>query len=146
MNREEIFNYLEDRFGIDRKEFGGLEFFERSKGRIFCINRGSAEFLDKTKPVSFGLLFGRKHGSFKPSSVIIQIFGDKATKNILVLDREQTKNFIKGADLEIENPDSCAQGYVIVKYTDYALGVGLLKDGKLKNMLQKGKRTNLGSF
>ncbi len=143
MNRQEIFEFFKSRFGIDRKEFGDLEFFEKSKGRVFALNKGSVEFLDKTKPVSFGLLFGRKHATFKPSSVIVQIFGNEATKNILILDKEQTKSFIQGADLEIENSGDCTQGYVIVKYKEYPLGVGLLKEGRLKNMLQKGKRTNV---
>ncbi len=143
MDKEEIFSYLEERFGIGRKEFGDLEFFERSKGRIFALDKGSVEFLDKVKPISFGLLFGRKHAAFKPSSVIIQIFGQKATKNILILDKDQTKEYIQGADLEIKDKSDCTDGYVILKYKNYPLGVGLLKENKLKNMLQKGKRTNV---
>ncbi len=143
MDREEIFAYLEERFGLERGLFKDLEFFERSKGRIFAINKGSVGFLDKVNPVSFGLLFGRAHGSFKPSSVIIQIFGEHATKNVLELDAEKTKEYIKGSDLEIKNIGNCADGYVILKYKNYPLGVGLLKNNKLKNMLQKGKRANV---
>ncbi len=143
MEKREIFEFFEERFGIGRKEFEHFEFFEKSKGRIFVINKNSVEFLEKTKPVSFGLLFGRKHGAFKPSSVIIQIFGVKATKNILILDKGQTKDYIKGSDLEIKDKGDCTDGYVILKYKSYPLGVGLLKENKLKNMLQKGKRTKV---
>ena len=143
MDREQIFSYFEERFGLDRSLFKGLELFERSKGRIFAVNKDSAGFLDKVKPISFGLLFGRKNAAIKPTSVIIQIFGRHATKNVLELDKKQTKDYIEGFDLVIENSGNCNEGYVILKYKNFSLGVGLLKNNKLKNMLQKGKRTKV---
>ena len=143
MGRKEIFEFFETRFGMDRKEFENLEFFERSKGRIFAMNKGSVGFLEKANAVSFGLLFCRKHGAIKPSSNIIQIFGKHAAKNVLELDAEKTKEYIKGSDLDIKDIGNCTDGYVILKYKNYPLGIGLLKNGKLKNMLQKGKRTKI---
>ena len=141
MDMEQAFSYLEERFGVTREIFKDLEFFEKSKGRVFALNRGSAGFLDKVKPISFGLLFGRKHAAFKPSSVIIQIFGKAATKNVCAVDNQQAKDYISGLDLDVKGAGNCTDGYVILKYKDYPLGIGLLKNGRLKNMLQKGKRT-----
>ena len=143
MERKELFEFFEQRFGIGRQEFEGLEFYEKSKGRVFAINKDAFDFLDKVKTVSAGLLFARKHATIKPSSNIIQIFGKRATRNILVIDKEQAKSYIRGFDLEVEDKGNCANGYVIVKYKDYPLGIGLLKENTLKNMLQKGKRINV---
>ena len=70
---------------------------------------------------------------------MIQIFGKYATKNILELTKEQTKTIIEGFDLDIEK-SNCSDGYVIFKYKNFFLGCGLLKDGKLKNMIPKAKR------
>ena len=143
MDRKELLGFLEERFGLNVELFKDLEFFERSKGRVFAINKEAAEVINSVKPVTAGLLFCRAHGSIKPTSNIIQIFGSKATKNVLSLDNKQAKEFIQGFDLQIENTWSCQNGYVIVNYNSYPLGVGLLKDQNLKNMLNKAKRTNV---
>src|SRR3989338_4157460 len=113
MDRKEILGYLEERFGLDRGLFDGLEFFERSKGRIFAVNKDASKYLGLTKPVTAGLLFCRAHGSIKPTSNIIQIFGQKATKNVLGLDKELAKQFIQGFDLDVKEAGSCTNGYVI---------------------------------
>ena len=144
MDRKELFSYFEERFGIDRKEFENLEFYEKSKGRIYSVNKPAFKLLESVnRPISAGLLFARMSAAFKPTSVIIQIFGRYAKKNILDLDVEEAKTYISGLDLEMQNTGNCTDGYVIVRYNDYSLGIGLLKAGKLKNMLQKGKRTNV---
>ena len=143
MEKEQIFSYLEERFGLERKLFEDLKFFELSKGRIFSVSKGASAHLNDVRPVTAGLLFARMHGSVKPSSNIIQLFGHKATKNFLILENEQAKSFIQGFDLDVTDSQNCSDGYIIVKYNNYALGVGLLKDNKVKNMLNKAKRINV---
>ena len=143
MDKNQIFSIIEERFGLDRSLFDGLEFFERSKGRVFAVSKGASVQLNNAKPVTAGLLFARVHGSVKPSSNIIQLFGSKATKNFLVLDKEQAKQFIQGFDLDVSDFQGCTDGYIIIKYNSFPLGVGLLKTGKIKNMLNKGKRINV---
>ncbi len=143
MEREQLFNYFEQRFGIGREAFSHLEFYEKSKGRIYSIDKDAFRFLDRVKPISGGLLFARIGGGIKPTSVIMQVFGKHATKNVLELDEKQTKEYVQGLDLDIPDPGACTDGYVIIKYKNYSLGIALLKVGKLKNMLQKGKRTKV---
>jgi len=143
MEKNQIFSYLKERFGLSRKIFDRIEFFERSKGRVFAVSKGASDHLNSVKPVTAGLLFARVHGSVKPTSNIIQLFGSKATKNILSLEKEQAKQFIQGFDLDVSDFQGCTDGYVIVKYNDFPLGVGLLKSSTIKNMLNKAKRINV---
>ncbi len=142
MQKEEIFSYLEERFGLKRELFDGFEFLEESKGRVFMATKEAAYMAKVVTPVTLGLLFCRINGSIKISGNITQLFGKHATKSIVQLTEDQAKKFIEGEDLKIESPD-CGNGYVIVKYKDYSLGVGLLKEGEIKNMLPKAKRIKI---
>ncbi|HLD57455.1 MAG TPA: hypothetical protein VJA47_04060 [archaeon] len=143
MDKQEILGYLEERFGLDSGLFGGLEFLEESKGRVFITTKDVAKIVGGVRPVTVGLLFCRlgEH-SIKLSSNITQLFGNKATKNIVFLSEVEAKKFIEGEDLEIQKTEA-TDGYVIVKHKDYPLGVGLLKEGAIKNMLPKAKRIKI---
>ncbi len=153
MNKQEIFTYLEERFGLDRKFFGGFEFLEASKGRIFITTKEAAKVVGGVRAVTAGLLFARVSEGWKPtklvsshliklSSNIAQLFGSKATNSVVDVEEEEAKKFIEGEDLEVQKADA-TQGYVIVKYKEYSLGIGLLKDEKIKNMLPKAKRIHV---
>jgi NOL1/NOP2/fmu family ribosome biogenesis protein len=135
----DIFGYLEERFGLDRKLFEHHSFLRTRKGRIFLFS-GLHGFSMKTE-VSAGLPFARisRSGVIKPSTAAIQLFGSQATRGVVSLSREQAAAFASGADIALEHA-KITDGYVIVRYKQFSLGCGHLSEGVMKNMLPKGKR------
>ncbi len=153
MNREQIFSYLEERFGLDGNLFRDYEFLEGVKGRVFMTTKEASKISNGVKAVIVGLLFCRISEGWKTtesfsshlvklSGNITQLFGNKATKNIVRITEQDAKRFIEGIDLDISDTNA-TDGYVIVKYKDYPLGIGLLKTGVIKNMIPKAKRTKI---
>jgi NOL1/NOP2/fmu family ribosome biogenesis protein len=69
-----------------------------------------------------------------------QIIGPKATKNILEINDEQTKQWFKGEDLEMNGNFS---GFLIIKYKDDFLGTGKYSNGKILNYIHKNRRADL---
>ena len=134
--REMVFGYLEDRFGIDRKHFSGFEFYMASKGRVFL---GPKSIPGRLKPVSVGILIARMGGSVKPSTTLLQLFGRHASRSIADLPKEQALRYIRGEDLRLTD-NGITDGYILLKYLDFPLGCGMLKKGIVKNMLPKAKR------
>ena len=136
--REAILSDLEERFGLDQNIFEPFLLFEATKGRIFITSKIPHESLNYYIQ-TLGQLFCRLDATVKPSTNMIQIFGKHATKNVLELEKKDAQNAITGFDLEIKE-SACSDGYVILKYKNFFLGCGLLKDGKVKNMIPKAKR------
>ena len=143
--KAEVLEPVCERFGLDKEIFGLLELFQLSKGRIYCVGETCSGWLGMERVATAGLLFARLGGTVKPSSNIIQIFGKLATKNFLEVDKDVARKFVSGEDLDVDASkyNSVTEGYVIVKYQNYPLGVGLLKNGQVKNMLPKGRRIGI---
>lgn len=134
--REMVLGYLEDRFGIDRKHFSDFEFYMASKGRVFL---GPKSIPGRLKPVSVGILVARMSGSVKPSTNLLQLFGSHASRGIVDLSKEQALRYTRGEDLRLTD-NKTTDGYVLLKYLDFPLGCGMLKNSIIKNMLPKAKR------
>ena len=138
----EVFDTLSERFGFDKRIFYNFNYYKSSKGRIFIASKEISEIVKAIKFVTLGFIFCRKNVSVKPSSNFIQIFGKAATKNFIDVNNTLAMQFILGYDLAAENTKA-EDGYVIIRYKNYSLGVGMLKENTIKNMLPKGKRMNI---
>ena len=66
-----------------------------------------------------------------------QIVGPEANNNIAEIDEQQTKQWLKGEDLEFKGNFS---GFVIIKHNNDFLGSGKYKDGKILNYVSKARR------
>ncbi len=136
--REEILGDIESRFGISKNVFEDFFLFKGTKGRIFITSKIPQESLGYYIQ-TLGQLFCRLDATVKPSTNMIQIFGKFATKNVLELKKEDAQKAISGFDFEIKNSE-CSDGYVILKYKNFFLGCGLLKNCQVKTMIPKAKR------
>src|SRR3989344_3614836 len=67
--------------------------------------------------------------SKKPSTTFFQSFGMFIKKNIIDLNKEQTIYYIDGKDILIVQNE---KKYVLVKYKEFSIGCGLIKDNILK--------------
>jgi len=136
---EAMLEFMENRFGIPRNAFAGLEFMDNGKGKIFAMNGRNAVFCNRNNIMSASLPFMRFDGAPKPTSMMIQMFGTLATRGIVHLERSKAKDFAAGFDINAKDSE-CSDGYVIIKYDGFPLGCGLLRNGDIKNQLPKAKR------
>ncbi len=148
MNQKDILRYFEERFGISKKLFADHKLYSDQKGRVFLGPKVAAA---GDIAVFIGMQTARiENGSSKlakptsmrirPSTNFFQLFGKHATKNFISLSKEQAQAYAKGEDIELTQPTGSTEGYVLLKYLDYPLGCGLLKNGNVKNVLPKERR------
>lgn len=144
LNKKEIKQILysmEKQFGAKVKlDYG----FLKKYNKIFLINKDISKIdLSKLRINSLGLYFCEIFDGIRLSIEGSQIIGPKATKNVVEINEEQAKKWLKGEELEIEGDYS---GFVILKHNNDFLGNGKYKDGKILNYVAKERRINVINF
>lgn len=140
--KENVLEYLDQRFGLSRELFTQFAFYLGTRGRIIL---GPTKIDPSLKVDTLGLLIARLQANIKPSSNLFLTFGTYVVRNMVDLDREDAITYARGYDLK-PDPESCrkaSDGYVMLRYNGFPLGCGLLKSGHLKNMLPRAKRLEL---
>jgi len=66
-----------------------------------------------------------------------QLLSSQITKNIFELNELQLKQWMQGADLQIQNQE---RGIFIISYNNDFLGSGKLSEQKISNFIPKGRR------
>ena len=145
--RREVLTFWEDRFGIPPEVFEQYTFWERGKGKVWVV-RG-----DHPSPVgieALGMTFLRtRQEHWKPTTDAIQRFGRHAMRNVIELEPDEARLFVRGEDQQIERWTG-DWGYLIAAH-DFAgrvepLGVGLFIRGELRSTVPKGRRRELVSL
>jgi NOL1/NOP2/fmu family ribosome biogenesis protein len=116
-------------------------FLISNKGRINIVNQEVFDIDDtKLRIDSLGLYFATLiHNELRLSIEGSQIVGPKATKNVFEITDDELKQWIKGNDINKENPDTCFQ---IVKNNKNFFGCGRIKNNNLLNYFPKSRRIN----
>lgn len=118
-------------------------FLKNNKNRVFIVNKDISKIdLSKLRINSIGMYFCEtRNNEIRLSIEGSQLVGPKSSKNIIEIDEEQTKQWLKGEDLEIkENNHS---GFLIIKHNNYFLGTGRFKNNKILNYVSKSRRINI---
>ncbi len=136
MQAQKFHSYLLDRFGIILPDDVELE----GEKSLRAMNSELKEFRASTPK---GIPASRMKGKFpKPTTSFIQLFGNLAKKNTVEVSREDALHFLSGSD--IEKYSSCERGYVVVTHDNAVLGIGFFREGKIENMIPKGRRITQG--
>ena len=137
MQQEEKFrDYLISRFGITFPEYVQFE----GDNSIRVMNSELKNFKSSTPK---GIPASRMKGVYpKPSTALIQLFGNIATKNTIELNKQETLTYLQGKDIS-KNSANSETGYVILKYKNAVLGCGFYKEGKIGNLLPKQRRISI---
>ena len=128
-----ILDYCYERFGIMEHIFDNYNWYIGSKNRIYI----GPEEIERLIPESIGLCIFRLDKTPKPTTNFIQLFGREITKNIIILDRNQTSDLCTGADLEIVS--NINPGFVSIMYKNISLGCGHWNGKTLKNQIPKSR-------
>ena len=138
--QKDVLEYLDKRFGLGEDVFKKHRFYLASKGRLFL---GPKWVPDDRKIVTVGILAGRAGNSIKPTTNLLQAFGNRVSRNFIELDRERTIQFARGQDLALDDAGGATDGYVLLRYKNTQLGCGLLRGRSVRNMLPKAKRLDV---
>ena len=135
---KEIQQMLKERFGFDRRL--DYIFSKSGKGRVWIFSKEVDKIeLRDLNVEAIGLYFCfREKNALRLSIEGAQLIGKYAKKNVIELDEERVQRWIRGFDLNVE--EKVENGYVILKFKEDIIGCGKYKDGKLLNIVRKGRR------
>lgn len=141
VERMEILGALETRFGWKQAIFDDFGFLQSSDKIWICSKECLEHDIKGLKIETIGLLFARQgfQRDVKPTTNIVQLFGKHTTTNVIELTDEQTYTFLHGLDIAGIQADA-SDGYVIIRRGEDYLGVGILRQGKLKSQVPKARR------
>ena len=134
---KEILNLIKKQFNADFKS--DYAFLKNEKGKVFLINKDISKInLDKIRINNLGLYFAQIYtNEIRLSIEGSQLIGHLAKKNILEIDKKQTKEWMQGNDLDIDENYS---GFVLIKNKKDFLGCGKVREGKVFNYVGKARR------
>lgn len=135
----EIIQQISDSYGIDKMFWDKFLFILRS-GALFFVAINDFDY-EKIKFLRAGIKLASldKKVGWRLTSNAVQILGNKITRNVLNLEnKEQLKSYFMGQKTKINFPDS---DFVVVKYGDYFIGSGKVKDSILLSYFPRSRRT-----
>lgn len=137
---KEIYKLIDGQWGAKIKlDYG---FLKNIKNRIFIISKDISKIdTSKIRINSAGMYFCEiDYKGIRLSIEGSQIIGPKAAKNVVELNGEETKNWLKGEDIEKECSD--CRGFVILKNKNDFLGSGKYSNNRILNYVSKTRRIN----
>jgi NOL1/NOP2/fmu family ribosome biogenesis protein len=134
---------MENRFGIPGRLFENYLLFKRKKSWRLLKNIPRDAEVSKLKVTKIGLKAFEKVGAFvKPTTRMIQIFGESATKARVEIDEEQLVGFLAGEELRVDL--DLDAGYVIlVLRKNRILGLGFFINGRVRAQIPRKQLTQV---
>ncbi|MEM2916261.1 MAG: hypothetical protein QXT19_02805 [Candidatus Woesearchaeota archaeon] len=113
--------------------------YQSAKNDLFVLSKDITKIDPKKLRInSVGLYIGEfKKGELRLSIEGSQLIGPHAKKNVVELDKDELRQWLKGEDLV---KDVKAEGYVIMKSGNDFVGCGRVKEGKILNFVPKARR------
>ena len=142
LNTREIKNILKlikEQWDADfGKEYA---FLMNPKNKIFLITREISQIdLNKLRVNNMGLYFGElKNRELRLSIEGAQLIGPKAKKNILELNDNEAREYLRGADLDKKTEE---KGFLLIKRKNDFLGTGKANGERVFNYTPKERRIN----
>ena len=135
--RNRLFSYLEERFGIPHGLFKEYLLVKRAKTWILIKADPQINHATKLKVLRVGLRAFEEVGSFiKPTTRMIQVFGHAATRARLEINETQLMQLWEGRQMNLDL--DLDKGYVILSLgKDAILGLGFYADGRLSSQLPR---------
>ena len=141
LNTKEISKILEQiksQFSIKELSLDFV-FLTNEDNKVFISTKDIAKVDFRNLRINnIGLYFGKLEiDGFRPSIEGSQILGKLAKENVIEINMEDTKKWFKGEDLQTNFNN---KGYVILKCKDDFLGSGKIKNNRIINYVDKGRR------
>jgi len=136
-DRDQIFGYLEKRFGIDKSFFKGYILLKRKRSWNLLKNDKALVSACSLKAGKVGIRAFRKIGAYiKPTTRMIQLFGSYATKAKMSVDITDLIRLQRGEPLKTDL--NLEMGYVILTLgRGNVLGLGFFSDGMIRSQISR---------
>jgi NOL1/NOP2/fmu family ribosome biogenesis protein len=129
---------MEDRFGIHENAFADFDLFSRRKSWWLLRKSASVNLPVRLKVSQVGLkAFDRVGKYLKPATYMVQLFGHYATKGVYELTDQELEQVLKAEPLEVES--NMEEGFVILRFREQALGVGLFMQGTITSRIRQSE-------
>ena len=138
--KKQVMSDLENQFGI-KKIPGILIESGKEKTRLFTgsLTREQLVELDKAVRIELiGLYAIKKEDTYRLSIDGSYVFEQQITKSIVELTEEESKQWMRGNDLQKEGP----RGVVVMKFGRFFLGCGKSNGTLIYNYVPKNRRIN----
>lgn len=142
LSANQIQELMERNYGTS-PELNDFAIFTSGEDKIWVATKEVFNLKGTLRANSMGLYIGKlKRGNKINLSVEgIQLLAKNASKNIVRVDEENMKRFMRGSDISNFEKLNCeTENFVLVKYKEDFIGVGILEEDKIKNLLPKSKR------
>jgi NOL1/NOP2/fmu family ribosome biogenesis protein len=135
--RRRLFLYLEERFGIPKDVFDGYLLFKGKKSWSLLKHVPQGSPASMLKVARAGLRAFQKIGVYvKPTTRMIQIFGQAATRGKLEVDESQLARLLAGEELSVDL--DMEKGYVILTFgANHVLGMGFFIAGRVRSLIPR---------
>ncbi|MBC5793032.1 MAG: hypothetical protein H8Z69_03250 [Nanohaloarchaea archaeon] len=137
-NVEEAWNYLENRFGVDRERMQEFRIVPNS-GDYWLTSKQMETDLE-VETYGFRLLRTTGRG-LKPTTYALQFLDGRIEKNIVELDRDELLKLLKRE--EMISREMSEEGYVALEYDGRVVGCGFYKGEKVSSRVPKGRGNEL---
>jgi NOL1/NOP2/fmu family ribosome biogenesis protein len=139
--REAVVGFWTDRYGLSTDAFEDYTFWEKGSGKVWAF---ASDLPAPADVEAVGMTFLRtRQEHWKPTTDAVQRFGREATRNVVVLEREEAIQFLAGETQDLPRWDG-DWGYLIVAHEIAGgvepIGVGLYLYGELRSQIPKGRR------
>ncbi|MBU0461130.1 MAG: hypothetical protein KJ574_00945 [Nanoarchaeota archaeon] len=138
--KKDVINRINKQWGCDFKT--DLVFLRSTNDKIYLMTRDFADLdLTKLRIDSMGEYFA----TLTDTEIRLTIEGSEAigpiaTKNILELNHEDMRSWLKGNDLKLEDIPADLHGFIIMKHKEDSLGTGKLKENTILSYIPKNRR------
>ncbi len=136
---KELLKNIENHYEIKELKLDYI-FFQNSEGKIFLLSNDFKNFDHSNLNInSLGLYFANvKDKDIRLSIEGSQLIGNNAKKNIVEINEEELRNWLRGEDLE----DKKGEGFVLIKNKNDFYGSGKISKGKIFNFVPRERRMN----
>jgi len=133
--------YLKEIYGIEPEVLDEFEFLKKiddvwvtTKKCLTPIPYQNAGL--KINSIGFRAIRNSFEGNPKITTNFAQLLGKKIKKNIYRANAKEIEQYIKGYDLETKDTFI---SYCAIEFENKIIGVGLYKEGTIKNQIPKGR-------
>jgi len=138
--KREIISKLEEQYGISELPYL-LIMIGKEKIRAYSGSLSKVEIMQLGKSVNIELigiyLMKIEKDGIRLSHDATSLLKDKITKNILDINDEQAKEWLKGDDIFTDNKNF---GYFVLRNKGNLIGCGKLSQGRIVNFVPKERR------
>ena len=133
---EKAMEYLEERFGIEKQDLQGLQLKEVS-GDVWLAPEKETGLEKETSGIRAVRFMDI---GLKPTTYLLQILGDRISKNKIETDKEEFKTLLEGEMIERKLDE---KGYVAVFHDGKAFGCGFYMDELVSSRIPEGRAEEL---